>query len=513
MFRKLTSIILFALLLVYSIGVLNAQNVATLTAGTPALVRLSQEAPINILAFSGNGGDLIQAQIIALQPDLNPRVSLQSPTQQTLATSALNADGNSGTLSFLLPETGTYSFLIGGNAGDYLVSLSSLSTTEASRLDYTEGQAVVVGSDPQVFAINIPADGRATLSVSAGQFRDYVLSAFDGEGQHIATVTNTSFVCLVIAPQTTLVLSSTLSDVTTQDSVALRVGIDCHASDSPQLAGPIVVNPTSVPQTGSSACSVVNGGAVNVRSGAGTNYGVIGQLNAGSTTPVIGRVNAEWVQISSPFGVGFVSTSVVTLTGDCNNIPTVSGGEQPAQPVQPTQAPVQPEQPTQAPEQPVQPTQAPEQPVQPTEAPVQPTEAPTEAPTDDPIQPEPTAQVAAPDGNFTANINIDGTTVLSDYVSYPNGDTEDVIFYRVDGLNNSVALPGGQADFTVVLTCSGEGTQYIQMELQGATYSCGQVGTRRVNFDSNNGVVRIRAVGGDATYVQWTLNVSAPRVN
>lgn len=502
MFRKLTRSIVFLLLLVISVAVLSAQSVATLTNGTPALVRLSADAPLTILTFSGNTGDLVQINIIGLAPQLSPRVSLQSPTQQALTSSLLNADGNSASLSYLLTESGAHSLLIGGEAGDYLVSLSSINTADAFALPYSAEQEVTLGAMRQVATVNVPADGRATVGINAGQFRDYIINAFDETGKHIATLSNSSYACLVVTPQSTLVFASTHIDV--EGSVVITVGADCGTSTSP-ASSPAVSVPVSPPQTGSSACVVTNGGAVNVRNGAGTNYGTIGQLAAGSTTPVIGRANAEWVQVQSPFGVGFVSTTVATLSGNCNNLPTVSGGGQapvqPTQPVptvdQPTQPPAQPDQPTQPPDQPTQP------PVQPTQPPVQPTLAPTEAPTQ---------QVAPPDGNYTANIDLDGSTVLSDYVSYPDGDTEDIIFYRVERINPSVALPGGQATFTAVLTCSGEGSQYIEMEAPGRGITrCGEVFTRNVTFDSNNGQLRIRATGGDATYVRWTLNVTAPR--
>lgn len=509
MFRKLTSSILFAFLLIYSISSISSQGVATLASGAPVLIKLSQEAPINILALSGNVGDLVQIQTIALQANLQPRVSLQSPIQQPLTSSTLSVDGNVATLSYILTETGAYSLLIGGNAGDYLVSLSVIPTNGASALSYGADQEVIANNTNQVFAVNIPADGRSTVSISAGQFRDYVVSAFDDTGKQIATTSNTSWACFVVSPQSTLVLSSNHVDV--EGGLVIRLGVDCGSGTSPsapatQTSGNVApINPTD-------GCVVVNSGSVNVRSGAGTNYGVITQLPANSTMPVVARANNEWVQIQSPVGLGFVSTTVVTLSGNCNNLPTISSDIQ--QPAPPTEGAVQPIQPTSQPN--VEATQIPvgEATIAPTEeVVVPPTEEvivqPTESPTDEPITPDP---VAPADGNYTANINIDETTVVSDYVSYPGGDTEDTIFYTVGGLNNSVALPGGQADYTVVLTCSGNGTQYIQMEMQGSTYSCGQVASRRVNFDSNNGVIRIRATGGDATYVQWTLNVSAPRV-
>jgi hypothetical protein len=110
-------------------------------------------------------------------------------------------------------------------------------------------------------------------------------------------------------------------------------------------------------------------------------------------------------------------------------------------------------------------------------------------------------------------VPLDGSVTLSDYVSYPGGDVEDVVGYSVTGLNPNVAFSGGQADLSILLLCQGTGSETIVFRIDGVNFSCGQTFTRRVNADSNTGAVRITATGGTATYVQWTLQAQAPRVN
>lgn len=53
---------------------------------------------------------------------------------------------------------------------------------------------------------------------------------------------------------------------------------------------------------------------VNLRSGPGTNYDVIGSLKAGDKLPVTGRkIDSTWWQVSSPAGTAWVAASVVTV--------------------------------------------------------------------------------------------------------------------------------------------------------------------------------------------------------
>jgi hypothetical protein len=99
-------------------------------------------------------------------------------------------------------------------------------------------------------------------------------------------------------------------------------------------------------------------------------------------------------------------------------------------------------------------------------------------------------------------------------VSFPDGDTEDRVSYRVNGMNPNVAFSGGRARLIIAVSCFGTGTQNIQFFTGGQTYSCGQtVVDREVTFDSNTSSVLITAVAGQNTYVQWVLTGTATRIN
>lgn len=82
------------------------------------------------------------------------------------------------------------------------------------------------------------------------------------------------------------------------------------------------------PPSGSGACTAASavGGAVNIRSGAGVEFTIIGGLQVGQSLPVTGVVSGGgWYQVSLPNGgTGWVGNSVVQLTGDCSTLPSVA---------------------------------------------------------------------------------------------------------------------------------------------------------------------------------------------
>lgn len=130
----------------------------------------------------------------------------------------------------------------------------------------------------------------------------------------------------------------------------------------------LVPGRTSTPRptrssTTATGVTVMGTSNVNLRSGPGTNYPVVGTLSAGETVRAEGR-NGDWLYL----GDGkWVAVWVVTVRGTVSNLPMRAAPVAPAAPVQPVEpaAPAQPAQPG-APAQPTEPAQ-PAQPVQPTQ--------------------------------------------------------------------------------------------------------------------------------------------------
>jgi hypothetical protein len=108
-------------------------------------------------------------------------------------------------------------------------------------------------------------------------------------------------------------------------------------------------------------------------------------------------------------------------------------------------------------------------------------------------------------------VPLDNTTSVTDFVSSPEGDIEDVVSYDTSGLNPSSALPGGRGLLSIAITCFGTGTQNTTFRIDGQNYVCGQTFTREVNAQSDTGAVRITASGN--SYVQWVLTGTLTRLN
>ncbi len=83
----------------------------------------------------------------------------------------------------------------------------------------------------------------------------------------------------------------------------------------------------------SSACTARTNTDLNVRTGPGTAYPILGVLGVGQTTTVTGRDGTNtWWQIAypaGPGGSGWVSGAYVTLSGDCSAVPIGSYGAPP----------------------------------------------------------------------------------------------------------------------------------------------------------------------------------------
>ena len=95
-------------------------------------------------------------------------------------------------------------------------------------------------------------------------------------------------------------------------------------------AAPAAINPTDVCQVASA-----RGVGINVRSGPGTNYSIVGSLLPSSTGLVLGRLaNGSWYRVSVNGVLGWIAASVVISGGECAGISIVAAPT-PAPPANP----------------------------------------------------------------------------------------------------------------------------------------------------------------------------------
>lgn len=88
-------------------------------------------------------------------------------------------------------------------------------------------------------------------------------------------------------------------------------------TDTPPPPAEPTATPVSAPQVSMSQ-------VINVRSGPGTGYARVGQVDAGDTSDVLGRNNdASWVMINYSGGQGWVFAQLTTIQGDVNSVGVV----------------------------------------------------------------------------------------------------------------------------------------------------------------------------------------------
>ncbi len=106
------------------------------------------------------------------------------------------------------------------------------------------------------------------------------------------------------------------------------VAADTTAAQQPAAAEPPAAATEMVVQAVTDFFVTANA-RVNVRSGPGTLYTVIGQLAAGSSADITGRDSAEndWLRIDFGGQEGWVAFNVVEVTGDPNTAEIVGPGE------------------------------------------------------------------------------------------------------------------------------------------------------------------------------------------
>jgi len=115
-----------------------------------------------------------------------------------------------------------------------------------------------------------------------------------------------------------------------------------------QAAPPTALAPTQpAAPAASTGVTLRAGQVVNIRSGPGTDYPVIGGLQAGTDTPVVGRDSgSSWLVVAYGGGTGWVAKMVVTVNGDVASLPVVAAPPAPPTAVPQPAAPAAPAAPT-----------------------------------------------------------------------------------------------------------------------------------------------------------------------
>ncbi|GAB4571949.1 MAG: hypothetical protein Kow0077_09960 [Anaerolineae bacterium] len=545
--------------------------------GSNAIGTLSPEAPLSFFSFTGNQGDLVTIHVLGITPGLDPILSLLDAAQQPLATSAGDPFGvgdGEARIALRLPQSGTFSILVSstGIPGDFLIRLRGEAAAVSTSL-VSQGPIASELSETapvQFFSFAAKPDVSQILNVSTQiPGFEFAVQLRNSAGQMVtASSGNAEQPAVLIAPPGGDFYEVRIASLLPQTGVVALLLSDQGVSipgnvppagvpsTSAPPQQPVATEEVTVPTpttSSSQQCVVSSAGNVNLRAGPGTNQPILGTLFSGTTRAVIGRNAAgDWLAVDLNGLQAWVFAGVVTLGGSCDSLPVLASGQAP--PPAQTEEVLSSVIPTLTatrtltstatlPGATVPPPATTEEVAPPTSPVLQPTATFTASATSTtpPLQPTatftstaspviatatftpsytpttpPAAQQAPLDPRFNSPLNIplDNTTSVLDFVSYPGGDREDRVRWDITGMNQNPSLSGGRARLVIAVSCFGTGTQHVQIQTGGQTYSCGQtIVDREVTYDSRTGQVTITAVGGTGTYVQWVLTGTATRIN
>lgn len=475
----------------------------TLQFGVGSIGQIDSVTPVSLFVFSGTEGDLINVRVVGLTGGFIPTLSLLSPSQLPVGT----AQSNNATLSIsaVLPATGAYSILVGSlNAqpGEFAIRLDSNTTAQAVELLPDDPIRAEFSGNGEVQVLTFPVtettvlqfgDPSASIPPSGSlKFSAQVVTAMGGQVASYSGLYAAQTVIPSDAGRTYVIVTGASSEDIGGLDIVLR------APGGSTSAGETTTQPaaTSQPIDPSGVCTVVAGpNGVNVRSGDGTGFGVVGQLPPGESRPVTGRnASSTWYTIDVNGSTGWVAAQVVTVGGSCANLSVVSAGSPPA--VQPTATTGQQVGPTAT-------TTGPTEPPPPTVEGATQAPPPTLAPTMTPTTESPAAPPDADPHRWDVDRNNGGT--FSEFVSYPSGDTSDRVELRIN-----LGQVGGEAtrDVTVTLNCNGNGTQNIRFTRTSPNaqrFGCGQSITFRYSAPFSTGMYYVFLEDGGPSYVNYTL--------
>lgn len=495
--HSLVMVVLVALLLVIGAAHANAQGGTELLEGIPVVGTISAEAPAAIYTLNAAQGVLLSVQVVGLSDGMGPELSLLSTTQQPLATSDYDplGMGNDARLTYVVQEGGPHFVLVAGTPGSFVIRYSTIQPQAVTPLlPGVPATEEYVGGSPRAYSFTVDASQGVSLIVATppGTSLPFAARVYDADGQPVGALFGDAqdTASLLIPPgfgNYTVVVSALGAEARGQIMVSVSIGI----------GGSTPLGPTATPVSGGNtgtqclATPQRTDIAVNLRGGPDTSFPVVGSIPAGGSFPIIARdPSGAWYGGRLPSGqVAWVFSGVVSLSGPCQQLQVFA-----------TYAPSATY------------TVTPTGTGTPTTTVTATTTSATATPT---VTTTATQQVAPPDTdlNDPLNIALGASVSVTEYVSYPDGDTTDQVQYEVTGMSTDPATSDGKARLVIQATCTGSGTDQVTFYVGGLTYGCGQtIVDQEVTYETRYGLVVINAIGGQGTYVQWTLTGTATRV-
>ncbi len=337
----------FALCLVLAVAfgsssVAKAQQIATVEYGTSVVGRINTDGEQIAYSFAGNAGDLVTARVVGITPGMDPNLTLFGPLQEVLTTIdniPTFPAANDALIVYRLLVPGTYTLVVSGTPGDFLLTLEVRPQVVTTVLIPQEPAVIRLPLDPvdQVFAFNTDPFLATTLLIDSEPFfLDATIQVRDSTGQVTASLSgDLDNACLSFGP------GDDLHEVTVIGTAEAVGDITFTLSNAPCVFGPepvqidfttIPFQPIPLPNV-CAASSFVN---VNIRSGPGLNFPVITLLPRGRAIPIVGiSQEGDWYAVQGETFLGWVSARVTFVVGPCTALPLVQAPAPPAQPPTP----------------------------------------------------------------------------------------------------------------------------------------------------------------------------------
>ena len=478
-----------------------------LSYGSAATNRISEESPLVFYTFRGEEDDMIVVRVIPTVEDLDPTVSLLSPSQQPLVINnddPLASGNGDARIAFRLPDDGIYSLVVGGannTSGDFLLLLDTRETVNnPTRLTVDDSITVNFSDNPEPRTFRVIADAESMLLLSFEAeplTYGFVAEVRDGNGYPVAILTGVP-VGAVTLPRREGEYAVVVSAPDPHGSVevALHAGQPVIAAE-PQATeviptatatATLTPSPTAIP-----ACSVIaNQTSVNIRTGPGIEFDSMGFLRFSETLPAVGlSPTGDWVAVEIDGERGWIASQVTELMGSCGEITELEITATPT-PIVPTDTP----------------TLTPTSTRTPTPSP---TFTPSITPTFTPsLTPTPTfdpSRDAPFDEDYTRVLPFYAGDTFTEQISFPGGDHTDVIAISVEGFN---AL-NTRTEYSFRLDCVGTGTESVVwgFDESNPDKACGETGVLVFTEASNDQLVVVTLPeGSQQALVYYTLVIT-----
>ena len=345
MFRRLSQRLLIVVIFLLGLSSTVSAQGGPLSYDTLLTDTLNPGAPI-IYTFSGTANEMVTVYVIGSN-GLQPTLAISNSSGQPLGFSnddALTPMGQDVRVTALLPANDTYIVTLnntGTTAGTFTLSLSASQSEQTILAAGTTAISIVADGTAQQYLIPGSPDGSQELSIqSLLPGVGFTARLQSADGKILASITGG-------LGRTTFDLpANELGYILTIDAEDSTIGAEIEvALGGTGAPAPAATEEAQAAQPADPNVCTVTANGVNVRSGPGTNYGVVGSLNDGGQFIATGQ-NSGWYYGTFNGQTAWVAASVVNASGNCSNLNLVDAPPAPVAPAPATTEEPQNSQPT-----------------------------------------------------------------------------------------------------------------------------------------------------------------------